>query len=85
MIFWKRSSVSSSVIPRIEQLRRMFSRPENSGWNPAPSSSSDAMRPFVSTSPTVGRVMPVSSFSRVLLPAPFSPMIPTVAPWGMSR
>ena len=82
---WNRSSVSSSLIPRIEQFRRMFSRPENSGWKPAPSSRREAIRPRVMISPEVGWVMPVSSLSSVLFPAPFSPMIPTVEPCGMSR
>jgi hypothetical protein len=57
----------------------MLSRPENSGWKPAPSSSSDDTRPCTRTSPVVGSVMPVRSFSSVDLPAPFSPMMPTVA------
>src|SRR4051794_28263173 len=72
-------------MPRIEQFRWMLSRPENSGWKPAPSSSSDDTRPWTSTSPDVGRVMPARSLSNVDLPAPFSPMMPTVLPCGMSR
>ncbi len=84
-ILGKRSAISASLMPRIEQLRWMLSRPENSGWKPAPSSSSEATRPCTASSPSVGRVMPVSSLSSEDLPAPFSPMIPTVEPCGTSR
>ena len=81
----KRSAIAASVMPRIEQLRWMLSRPLNSGWKPAPNSSREATRPCTSTCPVVGAVIPVRSLSRVLLPAPFSPMMPTVEPCGMSR
>ena len=60
----------------------MFSRPEISGWKPAPSSMSAATRPRTSTDPDVGLVMPVTSFSRVLLPEPLRPISPTHAPLG---
>ena len=49
----------------------MFSRPEISGWNPAPSSSSAASLPRTATEPRVGRTMPASSLSSVDLPEPF--------------
>ena len=34
------------------------------------------MRPVTLTVPLVGRVMPATSFSAVLLPEPFRPMMP---------
>ncbi len=59
---------------------KMFSRPEISGWKPAPSSIRAEMRPWVTTSPAVGLLMPARIFSSVLLPEPFSPMMPRVCP-----
>ncbi len=58
----------------------MFSRPEISGWNPAPSSSSAASLPRTATEPRVGRTMLASSFSSVDLPEPFEPMTPSDSP-----
>jgi hypothetical protein len=84
-IFGKRSAISSSLIPSTEQFRRTFSRPVNSGWKPAPSSRRDETRPSTRTVPAVGREMPVRSFRSVDLPAPFSPMMPTVLPRRTSR
>ena len=43
----------------------------NSGLNPAPSSSSAAIRPCVSTRPRVGSRIPLTICSSVLLPLPF--------------
>ena len=57
-------------------LMKTFSRPEISGWKPAPSSMRAEMRPFTATAPSVGLVMPATSLSIVLLPEPFRPMIP---------
>ena len=57
-------------------LMKTFSRPEISGWNPAPSSISADTRPFTVTVPLVGRVMPATHFSIVLLPDPLRPTIP---------
>ena len=57
-------------------LMKTFSRPEISGWNPAPSSISAEMRPRTVTVPLVGFVMPATSFSAVLLPDPLRPMTP---------
>ena len=45
-----------------------------------PSSSSAATRPSMKTEPVVGCVVPVMSFSSVLLPAPLMPMRPTASP-----
>ena len=66
-------------------LMNMFSRPEISGWNPAPSSISAEMRPSTFTVPLVGLVMPATSFSSVLLPDPLRPMMPKVVPVGTVR
>ena len=38
--------------------------------------------PSTCTVPIVGFVMPATSFSAVLLPDPFRPMTPNVAPFG---
>ena len=57
-------------------LMKTFSRPEISGWKPAPSSISAEIRPSTRTRPLVGLVMPATSFSAVLLPDPFRPMTP---------
>ncbi len=55
------STISSTLLaisrrprPRMEALRKMFSRPESWGWKPAPSSSSAEMRPLLTTRPLVG-------------------------------
>ena len=66
-------------------FRYTFSRPVNSGWKPAPSSSSADRRPSTVAVPSSGRRMPASTFSSVLLPEPLPPMIPKVEPWGTSR
>ena len=57
-------------------LMNTFSRPEISGWNPAPSSISADTRPLTRTMPLVGLVMPATSLSSVLFPEPFRPMMP---------
>ena len=64
------------VRPSMMPLMKTFSRPEISGWKPAPSSISAEMRPSTRTVPLVGLVMPATSFSAVLLPDPFRPMTP---------
>ncbi len=63
-------------------LMKTFSRPEISGWKPAPSSISAEMRPSTFTVPLVGFVMPATSLSAVLLPEPLRPMTPNVEPFG---
>ncbi len=45
-----------------------------------PSSSRAATRPCMQTLPVVGWVVPVISLSRVLLPAPLMPIMPTASP-----
>ena len=54
-------------------LMKTFSRPEISGWKPAPSSISAEIRPVTETRPVVGLVMPATHFSIVLFPEPFRP------------
>ena len=66
-------------------LMKTFSRPEISGWKPAPSSISAEMRPSTFTVPSDGLVMPATSFSSVLLPEPLRPMTPSVRPFGTVR
>ena len=67
-------------MPRIAPLRKMFSRPDNSGWKPVPTSSSDPTFPRTRLRPSVGSVIRERIFSRVLFPAPLRPTIPNVAP-----
>ena len=53
------SSVTDAISlrgrPRIEPFSAMFSRPVMSGWKPAPSSMSDATRPWAVIVPSDGR------------------------------
>ncbi len=62
---------------------KTFCRPVKSGWKPMPSSSSAATRPATRISPQVGWVVPAIIFSRVLLPAPLTPTMPTASPGSM--
>ena len=62
----------------------MFSLPDSSGWNPAPSSSSAEIFPFTVMEPASGRRILAMHFNSVLLPEPFSPMRPKVVPAGTS-
>ena len=62
-----------------------FSRPEISGWNPAPSSMSADTRPCTVRLPREGFVIPATSLSRVDLPEPFSPITPKVEPRATSK
>ena len=54
----------------------MFSRPDSSGWKPAPSSSMAETRPCAVIVPVVGRWMPAISLSSVDLPEPLCPISP---------
>ena len=78
----KRRPTSFFVSPSMMPLMKTFSRPEISGWKPAPSSMRAEMRPCTVTVPVVGLVMPATSFSIVLLPEPFLPITPRVRPAG---
>ncbi len=57
-----------------------FSEPVRSSWNPTPSSMIDAILPRVETVPDVGAITPAMSFSKVDLPVPLSPMMPSDSP-----
>ena len=59
---------------------RTFWRPVKSGWNPMPSSRRAATCPTICTCPVVGWIVPVISLSRVLFPAPLTPMMPIASP-----
>jgi hypothetical protein len=77
--------ISARRMPRIAPFRKMFSRPVSSGWKPVPTSRRLPTRPWISANPRDGSVMRESTFSRVLLPAPFLPMIPTTSPRRISK
>ena len=81
----KRLLISRVDRPCSAALSRAFSRPVNSGWNPAPSSSRAATRPETSTVPAVGSKMPAASCKEVLLPDPLAPIRHTVSPWPASN
>ena len=63
----------------------MFCRPVKSGWKPEPSSRIDAILPCTRNEPEVGAVTPARIFSKVLLPAPFSPTTASPSPGGMVK
>ena len=72
----KRFWISRFDRPSMMPLMKMFSRPEISGWKPAPSSISAEIRPSTTTDPVVGRVIPATHLSSVLLPEPLRPITP---------
>ena len=72
--------VSASLIPRMAPFRKRFSRPVSCGWKPAPVAIRPAIRPRVRMLPSSGRITPLISLSRVLLPEPLSPISPTDSP-----
>ena len=76
----KRTAMSRRLMPRIAALRKTFSRPDSSGWKPAPSSSSADIRLCTRTVPEFGWRMPAMHFSSVDLPEPFWPMTPNTSP-----
>ena len=80
-----RASSCFFVRPRIAPLRYTFSRPDSSGWKPAPSSRSAEILPLDAIVPWSGRRILAMHLSSVLLPEPFSPMIPNVEPSGTSN
>src|SRR5574341_1929918 len=63
----------------------MFSRPLSSGSNPVPTSISEPTRPWISARPLVGSTIRERILSKVLFPAPFRPMMPTICPCGISK
>ncbi len=72
--------ISASLMPRIAPLRKRLSRPLSWGWNPAPVAISPAIRPRVRMLPLSGRITPLISLSRVLLPLPLRPIRPMDSP-----
>ena len=62
-----------------------FSRPEISGWKPAPSSMRAETLPSTRRVPEVGLKSPATSFSSVDFPDPFAPMTPNVSPRRTSK
>src|SRR6266540_952735 len=76
------ASVSRLDSPRKDAFRYTFSLPVSSGWNPAPSSSKAASRPRCRTIPEVGRRIPATILSRVVLPEPLCPIRPSELPSG---
>ena len=71
--------------PRIDPLRNTFSRPDSSGWKPAPSSSRAETLPLTSIEPLSGRRILARQLSMVDLPEPFSPTRPKVVPCSTSK
>ena len=65
-------------------FRKTFSRPEKSGWKPAPSSSSEPIRPPTATLPEVGLMIPATNRSSVDLPEPLRPTSPTASPGSIA-
>src|SRR3954463_7946684 len=63
----------------------MFSRPDRSGWKPAPTSMSPAIRPRVSTSPLSGSRTPEISLSSVDFPDPLKPSSATDCPCSTAK
>ena len=78
-------AISDRFIPRIEPLRKMFSRPVRSGWNPVPTSKSEPTRPRSRAVPSVGSVIRLRTFKSVDFPAPFRPRMPIASPWLISN
>ena len=77
--------ISVRLMFRIAPLRKTFSRPVSSGWNPVPTSSSAPTRPRRRASPSVGGVIRERIFRSVLLPAPLCPMTPNISPGRTSN
>ena len=73
-------SISRRVRPSMTPLITTFSRPEISGWKPAPSSMSAETLPVTSSVPAVGLKRPATSFRSVDFPQPFGPTTPNVSP-----
>ncbi len=63
----------------------MFSNAVISGWKPTPSSRKGVTFLRICTSPEDGYRIPAIIFKRVLLPLPFSPMIPKNSPSSTSK
>lgn len=81
----KRSSISFSDMPCNEPTRYTFSRPVRLSLNPARSSRRGATLPCTLTLPSSGRRTPAIILSRVDLPVPFLPTMPTQSPLATSN
>jgi hypothetical protein len=81
----KRAKSSFCLSPKIAPFKNTFSRPDNSGWNPAPNSSSADIFPVVVTEPLSGRRILARHLSIVDFPEPFSPISPVVDPSKTSK
>ena len=73
-------SISFRVRPSMTPLMTTFSRPEISGWKPAPSSMRAETLPSTRREPEVGLKRPATSLRSVDFPEPFAPMTPKVSP-----
>jgi hypothetical protein len=80
-----RRAIALRDIPRIDPLRKMFSRPDSSGWKPDPTSSNDAIFPRTVMEPVLGCRISAMHFKSVDFPEPFRPMSPKVDPAGTSN
>jgi len=74
-------SISFLSRPNIDAFVYMFSRPDISGWKPAPSSIRLDTRPHISIVPELGYIIFVSILRVVLLPHPFLPTRPIASPF----
>ena len=81
----KRFRMVSRGMPMMAPYSRTFSRPERSGWNPAPSSRREDTVPWVRTEPSEGLSVPAMMERSVDLPAPLWPMSPRVSPWRTEK
>ena len=81
----KRASISLFDNPRMAPFKNTFSRPESSGWNPAPNSRRAESRPTCDTRPLSGTRIPARHLSKVLFPEPLEPITPNVLPDGTSN
>src|SRR5208282_1176088 len=80
IIFGTLRAISRYVMPRIEPLRKMFSRPVKSGRKPAPNSITADRRPLSVIVPSLGAVIRDKSFTRVVFPEPLGPTMPSASP-----
>ena len=72
-------------MPMKAPASQMFSRPVRSWSKPAPSVSSDEIWPRTSIAPADGVMIPASTWSSVVLPAPFGPMTASDSPCTTSK
>ena len=68
--------------PNIAPFKYIFSRAVKSPSKPAPNSIIGDITPSTSTLPSVGFITPLTTFKRVLFPAPLEPINPTTSPFS---